>query len=108
MINPLFSFMAKTNSILKTTTKYFKIRQPNTDNWYCGKTESPTLPKGALSISMFEYFKMAYGKAATNKAMRELKKIYGVAGRGSVEIETAQDISHLPDANSPEFQHLVN
>lgn len=99
--------MPKTNSILTSKTKYFKLRAGDTDNWYCGKTDGQ-IPKNSVSISMFKYFEMAYGKKALEKAMKELKKISGVTGRGTIEIATSQDISHLPDANSPEYKHLIN
>ncbi len=100
--------MPKINSILTSTTKYFKLRAEGTDKYYCGKTDGRMIPKGAVPISMFKYFEMAYGKKALEKAMKELKKISGVTGRGTIEIATSQDIAHLPDANSPEYQHLIN
>lgn len=100
--------MQKVNSILASNTKYFKIKEEGTDNWYCGKTDGRILPKGAIPITMFKYFEMAYGKKALDKAMKELKKINGVTGRGTIEIATGDSVTHLPDANDPKFKHLIN
>lgn len=100
--------MAKVNSILKSDTKYFKFKEEGTDKWFCGKTEGKVIPKGSYPITMFQYVEMDYGKEALNKEVQELKKIHGVAGRGSIEIATEQDISHLPDPNDPIYNQIIS
>jgi hypothetical protein len=99
--------MPKVNSILKSDTKYFKFRDPEGDKWFCGKTDGKTIPKGSFPITMFQYFEMAYGKEVLLKAMKELQKIHGVTGKGTIEIATDEDISHLPDANNPAFNQII-
>lgn len=91
--------MNKYTSALTEKTKYYKWREEGTDNWYCGKTEQPTIPRGSTAITFYQYMLMAYGKEATMKAMREMKKIIGMGGRGAIELATEQDIKHLPSAN---------
>lgn len=100
--------MPKVNSILASNTKYFKYKEEGTDNWFAGKTDGRLLPAGAVPISMYKYFEMCYGKEALRKATRELNKINGVTGKGTIEIATEQSVEHLPDANNPDFKHIIN
>lgn len=100
--------MAKVTQTILPSTKYFKIRREGSDEYYFGKTDRPTIPKGSEAISFYKYMVAVHGKAATQKAMREIQKIMHLTKKGSIEIVTEQDIKHLPNANSESFSKIIN
>lgn len=98
----------KVTQTLLPSTKYFKIKNKGTDDYYFGKTDKPTIPKGSEAISFYKYMTAVHGKAATQRAMKEIQKIMHVTKKGSIEISTEQNIKHLPNANSPEFEKIIS
>jgi hypothetical protein len=100
--------MSKVTQTILSTTKYFKIKNKGTDNYYFGKTDRPTIPKGSESISFYKYMVAVHGEKATKRAMREMQKIMHVTQKGSIEISTEQSIKHLPNANSEDFSKIIN
>jgi hypothetical protein len=100
--------MAKVTQTILSTSKYFKIRREGSDEYYFGKTDRPTIPKGSESISFYKYMVAVHGEKATKRAMKEMQKIMHITKKGSIEISTEQSIKHLPNANDPDqFKQII-